>query len=132
MTDGLLQSIVGAVPGGIFLVLALLALRQRDRELQEEKEARRLDGERFRAELAAEKNARIEDARLSAATSLALQKEAIIAVTTLAKATERVEEEAEQRERLERELHLRGGIPTPMGGIPVQQQLPPGKGRPTR
>lgn len=130
VTEGLIQTIASTGIVGVVAALALYALSKRDNELQAEKAGRLEDQKKHAAEMAAEKNARIEDARLAGRTALEMQKEAIVAVTVLAKATERVEEEAEHRERLERELALRGGMPTPMTSIPVQQ-LPP-KGRPPR
>lgn len=102
---------------GIFCVIALVVAWKKDDALTAEKEARRVDQERFRGELSAEKQARIDDAQKASATSLALQREAIVAITALAKATEHVEAEAEARERLEREVQLR--VTTPQA-IPVQ------------
>jgi CTP synthase (UTP-ammonia lyase) len=81
MTDQLYQQLASTGVVGVFLVLALLSLRST-----------------YNA-LVAEKNARIEDVQKFNTLCLALQKEVITSISTLAKIAERTEKKEEERDR---------------------------------
>lgn len=81
MAESVLTQLAGSGVLGIFLVLVLLALRQKD------------------ADFKAESKARIEDAQRMLSLAMTLQKDTTTAVTAL---TTIMEELKEERERLER------------------------------
>ena len=70
---------------GVLLVLALLALRQKDKELKDEQQAR------------------IEDAKAYLKLAMSLQEQVLGAVNKLAEIVEAWERREEEREKLERE-----------------------------
>lgn len=125
MTDALFQTIASTGVVGVFLVLAMLALIKRDKELtilrdahakelaelrdahakqlsDDAKAAARQateDAKAFARELALEKQNRIEDAKAFNGLAMALQKEVITAVGRLGEIVEAWEERAEADRR---------------------------------
>lgn len=96
---------------GIFLALALLALREKDKALL------------------IEKNARIEDSQKYMTLAMALQKDVITAVKTLGEIVEKWEKREEDRERLDRELELRNARSVRVEGPPEPHRPPGGPSR---
>lgn len=91
---------------GIFLVIALFALRHKDKALEDEK------------------NARIKDAHDYTSLAMTLQKDVILAVKTLGEIVEKWEKREEERERFEREITMRTQG-TPMKEVPPHGPRPP-------
>lgn len=102
---GLLTQVASTGLVGVFLVIALFALRQRDAELQ------------------AEKGHRITDAAKYLELALELQKDVIVAVKTLGEIVEKWEKREEAREREEmvaraHAVHAASHAQLPLPSIP--------------
>lgn len=93
---------------GVFLVIALLALKDKDKKLNDEKDAR------------------IKDSAQYLALAMSLQEKVISAVKSLAEIVEKWEKREEERERLEREIAARTKA-TPYRGrvMPHDDEEPP-------
>lgn len=89
MWQPLLAQLASTGVVGVFLIIVLYALREKDKALD------------------IEKNARIEDAKQYLALSMTLQKDVIMAVKALGEIVDKWEKREEERERLERDLALR-------------------------
>lgn len=70
-------------------------------------------------------HSRIEDAQKYSSLAMALQKEVITAVQALTKIAAHLEKQDEQKERLERELALRGGDTGPFPTVAPNVLRPP-------
>lgn len=105
MAESVLAQLAGSGVLGIFLVLVLLALRQKD------------------ADFKAEAKARIDDAQRMLTLAMTLQKDVTLAVNALTEIVEKWERREEDRERMAQEIRLRAPS-TP------QEFTPPGP--PTR
>lgn len=89
MAESALTQLASSGVLGVFLVIVLLALRQKDLEV--------------RAALAlvqAESRSRVEDAQRMLALAMAMQKDVTTAVATLTEIVEKWERREEERERL--------------------------------
>lgn len=98
-TMTLLQQLASSGVLGVVLVLALLALRTKDRELRGESQAR------------------IDDAQRMLELSMRLQKDVTLAVAALTEIVDKWEKREEERERLSREVAMRA-LPTAPGPVP--------------
>lgn len=83
MVENILTQFAGTGIVGAGLVLALLTLRAKDKELSEEKQKRIDDAKQCGKELAAEKQNRIDDAGRFLDMAMKIQKEVTQAVATL-------------------------------------------------
>jgi|GEM_PF-4496966 len=110
MAESMLTQLAGTGVVGAFLVIALLALRQKDGDLR------------------AESKARIEDSQRMLELALRLQKDVTTAVAALTEIVEKWEKREEDRERLTREVALRTqGTPLQEIPPPLPRAMPPGK-----
>ena len=99
MAESALTQLAGTGVVGVVLVLALLALWRKDKDLR------------------AEASARVEDAQRMLALAMTLQKDVTLAVSALTEIVEKWEKREEERERLVREAAMRVQV-TPAVPVP--------------